>query len=66
MCQDKGTAIVFAEKGASVCTGTDDEASLTRGIYETFQAKNLRYSQMAPVTMFDEENTGSNLPAQVE
>ncbi len=65
-CQDTGTAIVFAKKGHQVLTDGQDEKYLTRGIYETFQEKNLRYSQMAPLSMFEEKNTGTNLPAQVE
>lgn len=65
-CQDTGTAIVFAEKGESVRTGGNDESDLSRGIYETFQEKNLRYSQLAPLSMFEEKNTGSNLPAQID
>jgi fumarate hydratase class I len=66
-CQDTGTAIVIGKKGQRVwVTGGDDEAALARGIYDTFVGTNLRYSQLAPVTMYDEVNTGSNLPAQIE
>jgi fumarate hydratase class I len=65
-CQDTGTAIVVAKKGEEVWTGGEDEKFLSKGIYETFETQNLRYSQMAPVTMFDEKNTGTNLPAQIE
>jgi fumarate hydratase class I len=65
-CQDTGTAIVAAKKGEGVWTGGEDEKYLCRGIFETFAEKNLRYSQMAPLSMFDEKNTGTNLPAQVE
>lgn len=65
-CQDTGTAIVIGEKGENVYTGVHDEEFLSRGIYETFQDKNLRYSQMAPLSMFEEKNTGTNLPAQIE
>ena len=65
-CQDTGTAIVFGKKGEQVWTGADDELCLTKGIFETFQNKNLRYSQLAPLTMFDEKNTGTNLPAQID
>ncbi len=65
-CQDTGTAIVMAKKGQEVWTGEDDEMALTKGIFETYQQRNLRYSQLAPLTMFDEKNTGTNLPAQVE
>jgi fumarate hydratase, class I len=66
MCQDTGTAIVVGKKGQQVWTGGGDEAALARGIYETYQTSNLRYSQLAPLTMYDEKNTGSNLPAQIE
>ncbi|MCG3176758.1 MAG: Fumarate hydratase class I, anaerobic [Candidatus Omnitrophica bacterium] len=65
-CQDTGTAIVFAEKGEQVWTGGHDEESLCEGIFETYQEKALRYSQLAPQSMFEEKNTGTNLPAQVE
>ncbi len=66
-CQDTGTAIVMGKKGQRVwVTGGDDEAALARGIYDTYVGTNLRYSQLAPVTMYDEVNTGSNLPAQIE
>lgn len=65
-CQDTGTAIVFSKKGQRVLTDERDEESLSRGIYETFQEKNLRYSQLVPLTMFEEKNTGSNLPAQID
>ena len=65
-CQDTGTAIVIAYKGENVFTGRDDAEALSRGIYETYQTKNLRYSQLAPLDMYDEKNTGTNLPAQIE
>ncbi len=65
-CQDTGTAVIFAKKGESVWTGANDEEWLTRGVYEIFQKKNLRYSQLAPLKMFEEKNTGTNLPAQIE
>lgn len=65
-CQDTGTAIVMAYKGEDVWTSSDDAKHLTRGIYETYGEKNLRYSQIVPRTMFDEKNTGSNLPAQID
>jgi fumarate hydratase, class I len=65
-CQDTGTAIVVGEKGQAVWTGCDDEAALEEGIWSTYQERNLRYSQMAPVSMFEERNTGSNLPAQID
>lgn len=65
-CQDTGTAIVMGKKGEQVLTGQDDKVALSEGIYETYQKKNLRYSQVAPLTMFDEKNTGTNLPAQID
>ncbi len=65
-CQDTGTAIVIGKKGQDVYTGFDDEEELSRGIHETYTNTNLRYSQMAPVSMYDEKNTGTNLPAQVD
>lgn len=64
-CQDTGTAIVYAKKGEMVQTGANDAEFLSKGVYEIFQEKNLRYSQMAPVSMFEEKNTGSNLPAEI-
>ncbi|NQW09314.1 MAG: fumarate hydratase, partial [Alphaproteobacteria bacterium] len=66
MCQDTGTAIVMGKKGQNVFTGFDDEEALARGVYNTYQNHNLRYSQLAPLDMFNETNTGSNLPAQIE
>ncbi|MEY5059902.1 MAG: hypothetical protein RJA51_1649 [Actinomycetota bacterium] len=63
MCQDTGTAIVKAKKGQFVMTGGGDEEAIARGVFNTYQTSNLRYSQMAPVTMYDEKNTGNNLPA---
>jgi fumarate hydratase class I len=65
-CQDTGTAIVMGKKGQQVWTGGGDEAALARGIFETYATANLRYSQLAPLDMFKEANTGSNLPAQIE
>ncbi|MEN8041313.1 MAG: fumarate hydratase [Actinomycetota bacterium] len=65
-CQDTGTAIVHGHKGENVFTGVDDAEWLSHGVYDTYTGSNLRYSQMAPLTMFDEKNTGSNLPAQIE
>jgi fumarate hydratase class I len=65
-CQDTGTAIVMGKKGQQVWTEGNDAEALSRGIYETFQEKNLRYSQIAPLTMFEEKNTGNNLPAQID
>ncbi len=66
MCQDTGTAIVKAKKGQYVLTGGGDEAALARGIFDTYQRDNLRYSQMAPLTLWEEENTGTNLPAEIK
>ncbi|MEU3768017.1 fumarate hydratase [Amycolatopsis keratiniphila] len=66
MCQDTGTAIVIGKRGEGVLTGGDDERALSRGIFDAYQELNLRYSQMAPVSFWDERNTGTNLPAQIE
>lgn len=65
-CQDTGTAIVMAKKGEDVYTGAEDAEYLSKGIYETFRDRNLRYSQIVPMTMFEEKNTGTNLPAQID
>lgn len=65
-CQDTGTAIVVAKKGENVFTGGDDAECLSRGIFNTYQKKNLRYSQIVPISMFEEKNSGSNLPAQID
>ncbi len=65
-CQDTGTAIVIARKGENVWTGVNDAEYISKGIYQTFKEKNLRYSQIIPLTMFDEKNTGTNLPAQID
>jgi fumarate hydratase, class I len=65
-CQDTGTAIVIGRKGENVRTGGKDADYLSRGIFETFREKNLRYSQVVPFSMFEEKNTGSNLPAQID
>lgn len=65
-CQDTGTAIVMAKKGENVYTGADDAEWLSRGIFNTYQNRNLRYSQIVPITMFEEKNSGSNLPAQID
>jgi fumarate hydratase class I len=65
-CQDTGTAIVAAKKGEDVYTGVDDALHLSKGIFDTYQERNLRYSQIVPLTMFDEKNSGSNLPAQID
>jgi fumarate hydratase class I len=66
MCQDTGTAIVKGKRGQRVITGGGDEEAIARGIFETYRTSHLRYSQMAPLTMWEEVNTGTNLPAQVE
>ncbi|WP_209647588.1 fumarate hydratase [Kibdelosporangium banguiense] len=66
MCQDTGTAIVIGKRTEGVLTGGADEQSLSLGVFEAYQELNLRYSQMAPVNFWDERNTGTNLPAQVE
>ncbi|MEQ1698939.1 MAG: fumarate hydratase [Ilumatobacteraceae bacterium] len=66
MCQDTGTAIVKAKKGERVHTGGGDEEAIARGVFNTYQTSNLRYSQMAPLTMYDEVNTGNNLPAEIK
>jgi fumarate hydratase class I len=66
MCQDTGTAIVMGKRGQHVLTDGRDEAHISRGIYDAYTSLNLRYSQLAPLTMWEEKNTGSNLPAQVE
>ena len=66
MCQDTGTAIVMGKKGQRVLTSEKDEVTISRGIYDAYTRLNLRYSQLAAVTTWDEKNTGNNLPAQVE
>ena len=66
MCQDTGTAIISAKKGRFIWTDGDDEAALAEGARDAYAKKNLRYSQLAPVSMFEEKNTKSNMPAQVE
>jgi fumarate hydratase class I len=66
MCQDTGTAIVVAHKGDKVWTGEDDAELLTEGVKKTYSECNLRYSQMAPLSLYQETNTGSNLPAQID
>jgi fumarate hydratase class I len=65
-CQDTGTAIVMAKKGEDVYTGVDDAEYLSKGIFNTYQERNLRYSQIVPLSMFEEKNSGSNLPAQID
>lgn len=65
-CQDTGTAICVAKKGENVYTGANDAEWISRGIYNTYQNRNLRYSQVVPLSMFEEKNSGSNLPAQID
>ena len=65
-CQDTGTAIIWGTKGERVVTGSDDGEAISRGVFDTYLTSNLRYSQLAPLTMFEERNTGNNLPAQIE
>ena len=65
-CQDTGTAIVIGKKGQNVYTGGGDEEQLSHGVYDTYTGCNLRYSQNAPLNMYDEVNTGCNLPAQID
>lgn len=66
MCQDTGTAIVMGKKSEGVLTGIDDGEAISRGVHEAYTRLNLRYSQLAPLTTYDEKNTGTNLPAQIE
>ena len=66
MCQDTGTAIVKGKKGQFVFTGGGDEEAIAHGVYDTYQTSNLRYSQMAPLDMYTEKNTGTNLPAEIK
>ncbi|MEI2776857.1 MAG: fumarate hydratase [Tetrasphaera sp.] len=66
MCQDTGTAIVMGKRGQRVLTDGPDERAISLGVYDAYTRLNLRYSQMAPLTMWEEKNTGSNLPAQIE
>ena len=65
-CQDTGTAIAICKKGEDVYTGTDDAEALTKGVYETYRDRNLRYSMVVPFTMTEEKNSGNNLPAQID
>ncbi|MCH5331642.1 MAG: fumarate hydratase [Alistipes sp.] len=65
-CQDTGTAICIAKKGEDVYTGTDDAECISRGVFETYRDRNLRYSQVVPISMTDEHNSGTNLPAQID
>jgi fumarate hydratase class I len=66
MCQDTGTAIVSAKRGSQILTAGPDEVAISRGIYDAYRKLNLRYSQLSPLNMWDEKNTGDNLPAQIE
>ncbi len=66
MCQDTGTAIVMGKRGRHVLTDGTDEEAIARGVFDAYTTLNLRYSQLAPITMWDERNTGTNLPAQIE
>ncbi|MFH2045186.1 MAG: fumarate hydratase [Pseudomonadota bacterium] len=66
LCQDTGTAIVLGKKGQQIWTGFSDEEAISKGVFNAYTKNNLRYSQNAPLTMFDEKNTGCNLPAQIE
>jgi len=66
MCQDTGTAIIKAKKGQFVLTGGGDEAAISRGVYDTYLTSNLRYSQLAPISMYEEVNTNTNLPAEIK
>ena len=66
MCQDTGTAIIIGKKGQQIWTGDEDEAALAQGVYQAYQNNNLRYSQNAPLSVYEEKNTGNNLPAQIE
>lgn len=65
-CQDTGTAIIMGKKGQHVWTDGNDESALSKGVYNTYTSRNLRYSQVAPLDMFTEKNTGTNLPAQID
>jgi fumarate hydratase class I len=65
-CQDTGTAIIMGKKGQQIWTGVNDEEYLSKGVYNTYTKENLRYSQNAPLTMYEEKNTGTNLPAQID
>ena len=66
MCQDTGTAIVMGKKGQNVFTGFNDEEAISQGVFDTYETSNLRYSQLSPTSLFEEKNTGNNLPAQIE
>lgn len=66
MCQDTGTAVVFAKRGAQILTDGEDEKHISRGIYRAYKELNLRYSQLAPMTLWEEKNTNNNLPAEID
>ena len=66
MCQDTGTAIVMGKKGQNVWVKGNDESALSEGVFKTYQERNLRYSNVSPLSMFQEVNTGNNLPAQID
>src|SRR5258708_19570234 len=66
MCQDTGTAIIMGKKGCNVITDGDDEAALSEGARDAYLRRNLRYSQVAPMSMYEEKNTANNMPAQCE
>src|SRR5437588_7112311 len=66
MCQDTGTAIIMGKKGCNVITDGDDEAALSEGARDAYLRRNLRYSQVAPLSMYEEKNTANNMPAQCE
>jgi fumarate hydratase class I len=66
MCQDTGTAIIMGKKGRKIWTDGDDEAALGEGVADAYFKRNLRYSQVAPLSMFEEKNTATNLPAQID
>ena len=66
MCQDTGTAVIMGKKGQSVWTQGNDEAAIAEGVLQTYLSRNLRYSQVSPLSMYQEVNTGNNLPAQIE
>ncbi len=65
-CQDTGTAIIIGKKGEQVLTGVDDKEYISEGVFNTYQKRNLRFSQMAPISFYEEKNTGTNLPAQID
>ncbi|MBF0276825.1 MAG: fumarate hydratase [SAR324 cluster bacterium] len=65
-CQDTGTAIVLGKKGENVITKGDDEEAISKGVFDAYQERNLRFSQLAPLSMYEEKNTGSNLPVQID